>query len=106
MNKITQEMLATDLALWRKKGLFSVVLLLGLFPFAVIFVEAKPDIIASLWALRHFLGIAAIQAIAQTCIAWYLLKNPVPNYLILSFVLMVMFFQITFGLTVILLSNA
>ena len=76
------------------------------FPFFISYTAVKPDLAAGLWQLRHFLGIAAIQGIAQIAIAWYLLKTPVPNYVILSFVLMVMFFQLTFGLTVILLSSA
>ncbi|MEH6492849.1 hypothetical protein [Halopseudomonas sp.] len=106
MNKLKQDMLATDMAPWRKRGLFAVILLLGLFPFIISCAAVTPDVSAGLWQLRHFLGVAALQAVAQVSIAWYLLKNPVPNYVILGFVVMVMFFQLTFGLTVILLSNA
>ncbi len=39
-------------------------------------------------------------------LAWYILKNKVPNYVIGSFIVISMFFQVTYGMLVILLSNA
>jgi len=61
---------------------------------------------SNLWQLRYFIAIATIQALAQLSIAWYFLKNRVPNYLVLSFVIMMVFFQLIFGITVILISSA
>ena len=106
MNKIKEELLATDLADWRKKCLFIVVIFLSIFPFFITYKASTPDLEATLWQLRHFVGIAAMQAIAQMSLAWYILKNKVPNYVIGSFIVISMFFQVTYGMLVILLSNA
>lgn len=65
-----------------------------------------PDLKATLWQLRHFIAIAFLEATAQILLCWYLLKNNTPNYVIISFLVMVMAFQITYGIAVILVSNA
>lgn len=86
--------------------MFGFVLFISLFPFLIAHSAVKPDVVDGFWQLRYFLGVAAMQAIAQVSIAWYLLKNKVPNYVMLGFIPMVMSFQLTFGLSVILLSNS
>ncbi len=106
MNKIKEELLATDLAIWRKKGIFIGVALLSVFPFLIAYKASSHNLEATLWQLRHFIGIALMQAIAQISLAWYILKNKVPNYVIGSFIIVVMFFQITYGIAVVLVSNA
>ncbi len=106
VNKIKDGLLSTELAIWRKKGLFIIVILLSLSPFIITYLASQADLENNLWQLRHFIAIAVIQAIAQISIAWYILKNKVPNYLILSFSLMMFFFQLTFDITVILIANA
>jgi hypothetical protein len=106
LNKIKEQLLATDLADWRKKAIFIGVIFLSVFPFFITYKTSMPDLEATLWQLRHFVGIAFIQAIAQISLAWFLLRSKVPNYVIGSFIIMVMFFQVTYGMLVILLSNA
>ncbi len=106
MNKIKEELLATNLAPWRKKGIFIVVILLSLFPFFITYKTSAPDLGAALWQLRHFVGIAAMQAIAQISLSWYILKNKVPNYVIGSFLITVLFFQVTYSIAVILVPYA
>jgi hypothetical protein len=106
VNKIKEQLLATDLADWRKRGIFTVVILLSVFPFFITYKTSLPDLEDNLWQLRHFVGIAAIQAVAQISLAWYILKNKVPNYVIGSFIIIAMFFQVTYGMLVILPSNA
>jgi hypothetical protein len=106
LNRFKQELLATDLAVWRKKAMFAVVVGLSIFPFYITFSAAWPDIESGMWELRHFLGIAGVQSLAQLSVAWYLMKNQVPNYVNMSFVVMVLFFQVTYGISVILVSNA
>ncbi|AZQ11966.1 hypothetical protein [Shewanella khirikhana] len=104
MNKIKASLLATDLAPWRKKGIFFATLLLSLFPFVISYQAALPEWQQGLWQLRHFLAIAALQALAQVSIGWYLLKKPLPNYVIGGFLVMLLSFQLTYGITVVLLS--
>jgi len=94
------------MAAWRKKGVFAFVLLISLLPFFIAYSAAKPDVVEIFWQLRHFLWAAAMQAIAQVAIAWYLLRNKVPQYVVLGFLSMVMLFQLTFGISVTLLSIA
>lgn len=106
VNKIKEQLLATDLADWRKKGIFTVVILSSVFPFFITYKTSLPDLEDNFWQLRHFVGIAAIQAVAQISLAWYILKNKVPNYVIGSFIIIAMFFQVTYGISVILVSNA
>ena len=106
MKKIKEELLATDLSPLRKKGIFIVVILLSVFPFYITYKTSTPDLKATLWQLRHFIGIAVIQAVAQISLAWYILKNKIPNYVIGSFLITVLLFQVTYGIAVILVSNA
>lgn len=106
MNRFKQELLATDLAAWRKKAIFAVVVGLSIFPFHITFSAAMPDIGPGLWELRYFLGIAGVQSLAQISIAWYLMRTQVPNYVNMSLVVMVLFFQVTYGISVILVQNA
>jgi len=106
LSRFKQELLATDLATWRKKAIFAVVVGLSMFPFYITFSAAKPDIEPGLWELRYFLGIAGVQSLAQISIAWYLMRTQVPNYVNMSLVVMVLFFQVTYGISVILVSNA
>lgn len=60
MNKIKEQLLATDLADWRKKGIFTVVILLSVFPFFIAYKTSLPDLEDNLWQLRHFVGINPI----------------------------------------------
>ncbi|MCE0559176.1 hypothetical protein [Motilimonas sp. E26] len=106
MNRFKEQMLATEVVMWRKKGLFLLTVLICFFPFYITYITSQESLEYNLWQLRYFIAIAIIQAVAQITIAWYNLKNKVPNYLVLSFVVMMIFFQLTFGLTVILLTNA
>jgi hypothetical protein len=106
LNKIREQLLATDLAPWRKKGIFSVIILLSVFPFFITYQTSTPDLGATLWNLRYFVGIALMQAVAQISLAWYILRNKVPNYVITSFLVTVLLFQTAFGIVVILVSNA
>ncbi|SEG18881.1 hypothetical protein SAMN05444390_1011615 [Marinobacterium lutimaris] len=77
----------------------------SLFPFYMVYISHKPDGEFGLWELRHFIGMAALQAAAQISIGWYILKNRVPQYVILSAVCMALSFQATFGISVVLLAN-
>lgn len=45
VNKLKQDMLATDIAPWRKRGLFAVILLLSLFPFALSCAPLRPTLV-------------------------------------------------------------
>ena len=105
MNRFKQELLATDLAAWRKKVLFAVVIGLSAFSFLITYAAMEPDIKAGLLELRYFLAIAVVQSLAQISIAWYLMRTRVPNYVIISLVTMVILFQVTYGVSVILISN-
>lgn len=106
MNKIKQALLSTELAVWRKKGIFVALLLLSLFSFYMCYLASSADLGAGLWKIRHFIGIAFVHGVAQIALAWYVLKHRVPNYVIIGLVIMVLFFQLTFGLTVVLIANA
>ena len=86
--------------------MFIIVILLSLFPFFITYKTSAPDLKATLWQLRHFVGIAVMQAVAQIALGWFILKNEVPNYVIYGFLIIVISFQVTYGITVILLSNA
>ena len=106
MNKLKEELFATDLALWRKKGVFISFAILSLLPFFIMYVTTQSELEDGLWQLRYFIAIAFTQAVAQMSLAWYMLKNRVPNYVILSLSIMFIFSQLTFCITVILISNA
>ena len=106
MNRLKDQMLSTEITMWHKKGLFVITVLFCFFPFYISHITTQNNAESDLWQLRYFIAIATIQALAQLSIAWYFLKNRVPNYLVLSFVIMMVFFQLTFGITVILISNA
>ena len=106
MNKLKEELFATDLAIWRKKGIFIGIILLSLFPFFITYKASSPDLEGALWQLRHFIGMGAVQAVAQISLAWYILKNKVPNYVIGCLLIMTLLFQFTYGISVILVSNA
>ncbi len=106
MNRFKDQMLSTEMVMWRKKGFFLLTVLVSFFPFYISYITSQESLESNIWQLRYFIGIAIIQALAQITIAWYCFKNKVPNYLILSFIIMMVFFQLTFGLTVILLTNA
>ena len=86
--------------------MFLVILLLSIFPLFITYKTSTPDLKEILWQLRHFIGIAVIQAFAQMSLSWYVLNNKVPNYVVASLLIMVMFFQVTYGIAVILVSNA
>lgn len=105
LNKIKQELLATNLAASKKKLIFIVIMLFSIFPFFILYQISMPDMKASIWQLRHFIGIAVLQAVAQLSLSRYFLINKTPNYVIVSFLIMIIFFQVTYGVTVILLSN-
>jgi hypothetical protein len=106
MKNIKDSLLSTNLAPWRKKGIFICIILLSFFPFLIAYKTSMPELESSLWQLRHFLGIAFVQAIAQISLSWYILKNNVPNYVIGSFLIITMLFQFTYGISVVLVSNA
>jgi hypothetical protein len=106
MRKITEELLATDLAVWRKKGVFLTLLFLSAFQFYNVYVSSGPKLLPGLWSFRHFLGMAALQSIAQISLGFYLLNNKIPNYVIYSVLITALFSQLMFGLAVILVSNA
>ncbi len=105
MKKLKDELLSTDITTKRKRTLFLFFILMSFFPFFIALTTSEADLSNNLWQLRHFLGIAAIQAVAQISVAWYFLKNKVPNYVISSVIFMVLFFQLTFGMTVILITH-
>jgi len=105
VKKIKEELLATDLSIWRKKALLVVFLLMSAFPIYLMYAATESHSQSNIWGLRHFAAIAFTQAIAQVSLAYYILKNKVPNYAILSIIIMVLFFQLTFGIAVILVSN-
>lgn len=69
MRRIREELLSTDIDLWRKKLLFGGICLLCLLPFVIIYKAAETPYDESLWKLRHFVGIAVTQAIAQATLA-------------------------------------
>lgn len=96
--------MSKDLTTWRKKGIFIIVILYSFLPFFIIYKASLTDI--NLLQLRYFIGIAIIQTIAQILIFWYILKNEVPKYIIYSFLIMTIFFQLTYGISVILISHA
>ena len=106
MKKIKEELLSTELAYWRKKGIFVAVVLLSLFSFFITYKAAIPDLKTTLWQLRHFVGMAVAQSVAQISFSWFILKNKVPQYVIFGFVVMVLLFQTTYGIAVILVANA
>ena len=106
MNKIKEELLATDLSPRRKKGIFIAIILLSIFPLYITYKTSTPNLKETLWQLQHFIGIAVLQAMAQISLAWYVMKNKVPNYVVGSFLITVLFFQVTYGIAVILVSNA
>ena len=106
MNKLKDELLATSLSAWRKKGFFLSIVALSLFPLFIAFYSASPDLAEGLWKTRHLIGIGLVQALAQLALAWYALKNPVPNYVLLSLLTITLMFQVTYGISVILLSLA
>ena len=106
MKKLKDELLSTELAIWRKKALFICVVLLSVFPFVIIYKSSMADFQAILWQIRHFVGIAVIQGIAQISLAWYVLKNKVPNYVVYSVIIIALLFQTTFGISVILVAIA
>ena len=106
LNRIKHELLATNLAPWRKKVIFIGVVLISLFPLFITYKTSTPDLQNNLWQLRHFIGIALIQAVAQISISWYILKNKVPNYVIGCFLVTIILFQATYGISVVLLSHA
>jgi hypothetical protein len=106
VNNIKEDFLAKNLAPWRRKGIFIVVILLSIFPLFITYKTSIPDVKVTFWQLRYFIGIASIQAVAQISLSWYFLKNKVPNYVITSFLITVIFFQVTYGIAVILVSNA
>lgn len=105
-DKIKTSLISTELAEWRKKGLFGVVVFCSLLPFYIIYTSAQSDWQSTLWPLRHFVGMAIVQAIAQVSVAWYILKSKVPMYVIGSFMCMMMFFQVVFCILFIFLSQA
>ena len=106
MKKLKEELFATDLAMWRKKGIFGILVFLSLFPFILLMISVDPEYTSGLWKLRHFVGIAVSQAVAQISLGLYVLNNKTPNYVIYSMVVMALFSQTTFGITVVLPSNA
>lgn len=106
MNKLKEQLLSTEIAPWRKKGLFLSIVLLSIFPFFITFKAASPELYENLVQLRHFFGIATFQAVAQISLAWYLLKTKAPSYAILGLLIMVLSFQGTYGIAVILVAIA
>jgi ABC-type multidrug transport system permease subunit len=106
VKKIKEELLSAELTYWRKKGIFVAVVLLSLFSFFITYKAAIPDLKTTLWQLRHFVGMAAAQSVAQISFSWFILKNKVPQYVILGFLVMVLLFQVTYGIAVILVANA
>ncbi|WP_156948256.1 hypothetical protein [Marinobacterium jannaschii] len=106
MNNIKQNLLSKDLAAWKKKGIFSAVCILSIFPFVITYRTSMPELEVTLWSLRHFIGIAVVQALAQISISWYMLKNVVPNYVIGSFLVVVILSQFTYGIAVVLVSSS
>lgn len=92
--------------MWRKKGIFLVLVFLSLLPFFLVMISIYPEYSSGLWALRHFVGLAVFQAAAQIALGLYVLNNKVPNYAIYSVVCMAIFSQVTFGITVVLVANA
>ncbi|KFZ38709.1 hypothetical protein HR45_04615 [Shewanella mangrovi] len=106
MSKLTQELLSTEMAPWRKKALFALILLLSVLPFVILYNTVKPEADFGWWQLRNFIGLALFQALAQIALGWYLLRNKIPNYVMLAVILMAMSFQICFGISVVLLANA
>ena len=103
--KIRTELISTELEEWRKKGLFCTVVLCSFFPFYIIYSSSHPDWQSTIWQLRHFVGMACVQAMAQVSVAWYILKWKVPMYVIGCFICMIMFFQVTFCILYIFLSQ-
>ncbi len=106
MKKIKEELLSTELTHWRKKGIFVTAVLLSLFSFFITYKAADTDLKTTLWQLRHFVGMAAAQSVAQISIGWFILKNKLPQYVILGFIVMMLSFQTTYGIAVILVANA
>ena len=90
MKRIKDELLATNLEASKKRWLFLLVIFLSLFPFFISYKAFGNDLENLAWQFRHFLGIALVQAIAQLAIAWYVLKNDLPNYVIYSFMFSVL----------------
>lgn len=103
MNKIKGVFLATNLADWKKRELPFIVLLMSLFPFFIVYITASLDLFSMLWLLRNFIVIALLQGGVQLLVAQYIVKHKVPNYLILSFLLMMFFFQLIFSVIAILI---
>jgi len=106
VKRFKEQLLSNNLAPWRKKGLFISIVLLSIFPFFITYKAASPDLYENLVQVRHFIGIAAFQAVAQMSLAWYLLKHKAPNYAILGLLIMVSSFQVTYGISVTLVAIA
>ena len=106
MNKLKEQLLSTDMAPWRKKGLFFTIVVLSIFPFFITYQASSPELYETLKQLRHFIGIAIFQAVAQISLAWYLLKHRIPNYAVLCLLIMVLSFQVTYGISVVLMTIA
>jgi len=106
LSKLKDQLFATDLVLWRKKGIFIILVFLSLFPFVLMVISVEPKYSSGLWKLRHFIVLAIFQAVAQISIGLYVLNNKIPNYVIYSVVSMALLSQIGFGIAVALVSNA
>ena len=105
MNKLKDELLAASLASWQKKGIFFTIVVLSFFPFFITYMSVTPDLGEALWELRYFIVIAAAQGLAQISLFRYLLNTAVPDYVLCSAMVMVLFFQTTYGISVVLVSN-
>lgn len=104
MKKLKKELFATDMAIWRKKGIFGILIFLSLLPFFLVVLSSDHQDLSQIWALRHFVGLAVFQAVAQISLGLYILNHNVPNYVIYCVVFMALFSQTTFGIAVTLIS--
>lgn len=102
--EIKNDLMATDMPLWRKKGVFVTSFFFSLFPFFIFAKVVDFNVSIAFDKFGIFIFLAFLQGVAQTSIGWFVLKNPVPNYVIQAYSIMNVLFQLSFGLLIILLN--
>ncbi|MBB3167169.1 hypothetical protein FHS30_000345 [Simiduia aestuariiviva] len=106
VEKPTTQYGTSELARWQKYGILLCVVILSVLPIYCTYKAAAPDVGITLWSLRHVVSICIIQLIAQISICWYILKYRVPSFAVLGYLVMVLSFQVVYGVAIIFMSNA
>ena len=101
MKNIKDQLLSTEAAAWRKKGISYTLVFLSLFvPYILIKNHRELSSISSELVLNYW-GIAIIQTLAVAFCGSYLARRPVPNYFILCFALLVFALVIWSGMAIV-----